>query len=123
MKELLATARPIAMVLMIVMAVAAAVTYVLALKIGAMRDKIRTLRSALERDPTPVQLNEARRMWPAAMQITEKLQQGELQRMAHADENKMSAKFEVGKATCRFFIIVAVVCGAIMIASAIFNPT
>ena len=62
-------------------------------------------------------------MWPAAMHITEKLQQGELQRMAHADENKMSAKFEVGKATCRFFVIIGVVCLAIVIASAIFNPS
>lgn len=122
MKEILQTATPIAMILMIIMIVAAAVMYFIALRIAATRDSYRVLRTALERDPSPAQINEARRNWPQVAQISEKLQVGEMKRLALQDEGKLSQKFEVGKATCRTFVILAVVCAAIFAFGTFYHP-
>ena len=104
MKETLQTATPIALIGAIVCLVGAAMIYLIATRIAASRDSLRTLRSALERDPSPSQLAEARRMYPSVSQTAEKLQQSEFARQTHIDEAKLSARFEQSKGLSRMCI-------------------
>lgn len=110
------------MIVMICFAVSAAVTYFLALRIAAVRDEMRTLRSAFERDPSPAQINEGRRMWPQVAQTAEKFQVGEMKKLALVDEGKLSQRFEVGKAAARSQVILSVVCAAVYLFGTFYKP-
>lgn len=104
MNEILQTMKPIALFGMIGMFIAGALAFWIATRVGATRDELRKLRSALERDPSPMQLSEARRRWPQTSQIAEKLQTSEMRRLASADEMALSQSFERGKALSRVLI-------------------
>ncbi|GJQ54150.1 MAG: hypothetical protein HKUEN07_07190 [Rhodocyclaceae bacterium] len=122
MKEFLQTVTPIAMIGMIVAIVGAGLLYFLALRIGASRDELRKLRSVLERDPGPSHLADARRRWPEVSEIAEKLQVGEMRRLAHRDEMKLSQSFESGKAASRVCIGAAVVLGILFAVGTFWKP-
>lgn len=122
MNEILQSAKPIAMFGMIGMFVGGALTYWIALRIGASRDELRKLRSALERDPSPMQLNDARKRWPQVAQIAEKLQTSEMRRLASADEMMLSQSFERGKAMSRVLIGFGVFCLVIYVVATFYRP-
>lgn len=122
MKEILQTATPIALLGLIACVVGAAVAYWIASRMGANRETLRKLRGSLERDPSPGQLAEARRMWPIVNDSPPKLQLGEMIRHAHSDEAKISQRFEAGKALSRVCIGFGVVFGIIYLVGTFWKP-
>jgi Flp pilus assembly protein TadB len=81
------------------------------------RDRMRSLRHGLERDPTPAQLAEAQRLWPSAMNLPEKHRVDDWKKRALADEGRLASNFELMKGVVRVFLFVAVVGLALLITS------
>lgn len=70
------------------------------------REQLRELRHALEKDPSPAQLNEARRLWPDASKLPGKYEVDDLKRRALEAEMKRANSFELSKGTLRVFLFV-----------------
>lgn len=81
------------------------------------RDRMRTLRHGLERDPSPAQLAEAQRLWPSAMNLPEKHRVDDWKKRALADEGRLASNFELMKGVVRVFLFVAVVGLALFVTS------
>jgi hypothetical protein len=108
MNEFVKIAGPISLPVAIGAFVIAGIIYFIAKNVGDQREVLRTLRTALERDPSPQQIGQALQMWPDAKQFPGQHQLNELRRMARDAENAKAKSFEVGKAFSRIVIGIGV---------------
>jgi hypothetical protein len=102
--------------------VGAIITYILARQISGSREELRVLRIALERDPSPVQVGQALRLWPDVAQLPKNIQPGEMVKRAHVDEGKRAERAEATLGICRTFIAIAVVGIAIVLMGRFWHP-
>lgn len=107
MEQVLNVAGMVAIPLVIAGVIAAAITYWFSMGLSSAREAMRTLRTALERDPSPAQLAESLRNWPSAANLPGQHQVNEFKRLAGIEEGKRAARFEQSKSLCRFFVILA----------------
>ena len=120
MEKAIDIAIQIAPILAIAAVVAAIIMWVIGKRISDNRELLRSLRVALDRDPSPAQISEAIRMWPEATQYPGHHQVDELRRIARDDETKRAKNFEMAKKGSRVFATIAFLAVAIYIGCLIY---
>src|SRR5687768_2426513 len=115
MQQVIDFLRPVALPFAIVMAVIAGIIFFIATRMGETREVMRTLKAALDRDPSPAQIGQALQMYPQASQFPGQHQLNELRRLAREDENKRARTFEAIKGWSRVFLAFAVLGAAAFI--------
>lgn len=109
MKEVMGVLAPIALTVGIGCLVGGIIGFIVSLQMMKDREIFRELRVALERDPTPGQLAEARRRWPDTGQFSGNMLKGEYVKRAHQEEMRKADRAEKIKGWVRSLFFVAVI--------------
>lgn len=120
--NILASAGPIGGLVCLAMVVAAVGGHLYARGAASEREVVRSLRVALERDPSPTQLSQAMRRWPEAGRYPEAHQRQELIKQSQLEEGRRANNTELIKGVVRVCIGIAVLGAAIFLAAQIFKP-
>lgn len=122
MEQILSTAGAVGLPVAIAAVVGAIIAILISYNIKQSRETVRTLRIALESDPSPGQINQARELFPDATQFPQSQQVGHMVRLANKMEGKRAESAEKAMTICRLLFALAFVGGAVYVASIFFKP-
>jgi len=122
MEKILETAGPIGGLLAIVFVVGAAIAHFLGHQISISRETVRTLRVALEHDPSPGQQGQALQLWPEAAKYSATQQRQELVKQATKEEGRRADRHEMVKGYVRVCLGLAFLGIVVFIASKFIKP-
>ena len=115
-------ASPIAMIVAIGGAIAGIIFYLVSKQVSESREAMRKLKLGLEQDPSPAQLAEALRNWPAAGQYPATQQLIEFRKQAQREEALRADRNERVKGTMRFFCFLSFLGVAVYVAGIFLGP-
>lgn len=116
-ENILEVAGPIGGLAALAFLVLAGLGHLFARQVAMSRETVRTLRVALEHDPSPGQIGHALSLWPEAAKYPPTPQRQELVKQATLEERRRADRTELIKGWVRVFLGLAFLGAALYVAS------